>query len=135
MLCRGARLAQPVLLEAMAADCIPVIVADSIVMPFSSVIDWRRAAIFVQEDSLSDIMDILKSISDQHIIELQRQVSWLYNKYFSTIEKITATTLDIIQDRVYPQWAKVYEHWNVDPSQVKFNKHFFLSCNCDFNKF
>lgn len=102
----------------MAADCIPVIVADSIVMPFSSVIDWKRAAIFVQEDNLSDIMDILKSISDQHVIELQRQVSWLYDKYFSTIEKITLTTLDIIQDRVYPQWAKVYEQWNVDPSQV-----------------
>jgi len=31
---RGARLAQPALLEAMSAGCIPVIVADSIVMPF-----------------------------------------------------------------------------------------------------
>lgn len=31
---RGARLAQPALLEAMSAGCIPVVVADSIVMPF-----------------------------------------------------------------------------------------------------
>lgn len=39
---RGARLGQSVLLEAMAAGCIPVIIADSLVMPFHEVIDWMR---------------------------------------------------------------------------------------------
>lgn len=39
---RGARLGQSVLLEAMAAGCIPVIVADSLIMPFSGFIDWVR---------------------------------------------------------------------------------------------
>lgn len=28
------------------------------------------------------------------------------------------TTLDIIQDRVYPQWAKMYEGWNIAPLEV-----------------
>ena len=39
---RGARLAQPILLEAMASGCVPVIVADSLVMPFEEVLDWKR---------------------------------------------------------------------------------------------
>lgn len=112
-------MAQPLLLEAMAADCIPVIIADSLVMPFQSVLDWKRAAIFLPEDNLSDLMDVLKAISDQHVSEMQRQVTWLYNTYFSTIEKITMTSLDLIQDRVYPQWAKVYEQWNIASSQVR----------------
>lgn len=72
---RGARLAQPILLEVMAADCIPVIVADGLIMPFQSVIDWKRAAIFILEENLGDIMDVLKGISDDHVIEMQNQVS------------------------------------------------------------
>lgn len=47
------------------------------------------------------------------------QVKWLYEKYFSSIEKITNTVLDIIQDRVYPQWARVYEDWNIPPQEVR----------------
>ena len=39
---RGARLAQPALSDAMKAGCIPVIVADGYIMPFSEVIDWKR---------------------------------------------------------------------------------------------
>lgn len=39
---RGARLGQPTLLEALAAGCIPVILADTLIMPFAEVIDWKR---------------------------------------------------------------------------------------------
>lgn len=74
---RGARLAQPLLLEVMAANCIPVIIADSLVMPFHSILDWKRAAIFVMEENLADVMDVLKSVSDEHVIEMQNQVFFL----------------------------------------------------------
>ena len=39
---RGARLGQPTLLEALATGCIPVMCADSLVMPFQDVLDWKR---------------------------------------------------------------------------------------------
>lgn len=39
---RGARLGQPTLLDALAAGCIPIVIADAIVMPFADVIDWKR---------------------------------------------------------------------------------------------
>lgn len=39
---RGARLGQPTLLEALASHCIPVMCADSLVMPFQDVLDWKR---------------------------------------------------------------------------------------------
>lgn len=42
LIIRGARLAQSALLDAMAAGCIPVIIADSLVMPFHDVIDWTK---------------------------------------------------------------------------------------------
>ena len=33
---------QPMLFDALKAGCIPVIVADGYVMPFSEVLDWKR---------------------------------------------------------------------------------------------
>jgi len=42
LIIRGARLAQSALLDAMAAGCIPVIIADSLMMPFHDVIDWTK---------------------------------------------------------------------------------------------
>ncbi|XP_026466226.1 exostosin-2-like [Ctenocephalides felis] len=113
---RAARLAQQVLLEAMAAGCIPVVVADGLIMPFQQVIDWKRAAIFIQEENILSVIEVLKAISDEAIIEKRDQVLWLYKKYFSSIEAMTNTVLDIINDRVFPQFAKNYRQWNLPPN-------------------
>lgn len=43
---RGSRLSQPVLLEAMAYGCIPIVFSDTLVMPFQEVIDWNRSVHF-----------------------------------------------------------------------------------------
>ncbi|XP_076297502.1 exostosin glycosyltransferase sotv isoform X2 [Lasioglossum baleicum] len=112
---RGARLGQSTLLDCMAAGSIPVIIADSLVMPFHDVIDWTRAAIFVSEADILSIISVLKKVSLQRIIELQEQGTWLYQKYFKSMEKITETTLEILADRVFPYLARDYMFWNVPP--------------------
>ncbi|KAK6641325.1 hypothetical protein RUM44_013034 [Polyplax serrata] len=113
LIIRGARLAQQALLESLAAGCIPVIAADMMVMPFEDVIDWKRAAVVILESDLSVVIEKLTRISDLKKKELQQQGMWLYLKYFMSIEKITLTTLDIINQRVYPQNALHYEDWNM----------------------
>lgn len=109
---------QFVLLEAMAANCIPVIVVDGAVMPFSNVIDWKRAAIFVMEDYVNTVMDVLNEVSDERINEMRKQVKFLYQRYFSSLKAVVETTLDIIQDRVYPHKTKTYDDWNLRPEEV-----------------
>ncbi|EFN66281.1 Exostosin-2 [Camponotus floridanus] len=113
LIIRGARLAQSSLLDAMAAGCIPVIIADSLTMPFHDVIDWTKAAVFVREVDILLIIQLLKKISHQRIMEMQEQNAWLYNRYFSTMEKITETTLEILTDRVFPHLTRDYTYWNV----------------------
>lgn len=123
---RGARLGQPTLLEALAAGCIPVMCADSLVMPFQDVLDWRRAAVFVSEDNLGNLMEILTSVSDDRIVELQRQGGWLYEQYLSSMKVITLTTLDILNDRVFPQSAHTYQDWNMPPDPMAAKSPLFL---------
>lgn len=126
LILRGIRLAQLTLLEAMAAGCIPVISADSIVMPFQDVLDWKRAAIFVPEDDLGSVVDILNSLSDDYVGELQAQVEWFYQQYFSSLKTITLTTLDILNGRVFPQHARSYEDWNMPPNPMSTKSPLFL---------
>lgn len=110
---RGARLGQSSLLEAMAAGCIPVIIADSLIMPFHGVIDWIRAAIFVREADILMVPEILKNVSHNRVVELRDHGTWLYERYFKSIQVITETTLEIMSDRVYPHLARDYNYWNV----------------------
>jgi glucuronyl/N-acetylglucosaminyl transferase EXT2 len=42
MVLRSARLGHTALGDALMAGCIPVVVADGYILPFSEVLDWKR---------------------------------------------------------------------------------------------
>ncbi|MGH0145466.1 UNVERIFIED_CONTAM: hypothetical protein FKN15_005418, partial [Acipenser sinensis] len=114
---RGARLGQAVLSDVLQAGCVPVIIADSYILPFSEVLDWKRASVVIPEDKLSEMYSILKSIPQRQVEEMQRQAHWFWEAYFSSMKAIALATLQIINDRIYPYAARSYEQWN-DPSVV-----------------
>lgn len=97
----------------MAAGSIPVIIADSLTMPFHGIIDWTRAVIFIREVDILSLISVLKKISQERIIELQQQGAWLYEKYFKSMEKIIETTLELLADRVFPHLSRDYTFWNI----------------------
>ncbi|XP_054999663.1 exostosin-2 [Sorex araneus] len=70
---RGARLGQAVLSDVLRAGCVPVIMADSYVLPFSEVLDWKRASVVVPEEKMPEVYSILQSIPQRQIEEMQRQ--------------------------------------------------------------
>lgn len=49
---------------------------------------------------------------------MQEQNAWLYDRYFSSMEKITETTLEILADRVFPHLTRDYTYWNVPSYKV-----------------
>lgn len=110
---RGVRLAQPILIESLATNCIPVIIADNIVLPFEEIIDWTLAAIKIREADLHTINSVLKAVSQTRIKEMQRQGQFLYEKYFKDIETIVIALLDELNDRVFPHLALPYNAWNL----------------------
>ncbi|KAF3832697.1 hypothetical protein F7725_026362 [Dissostichus mawsoni] len=117
---RGARLGQAALSDVLQAGCVPVILADSYILPFSEVLDWKRASVVIPEEKLSEMYTILKSIPHRQVEEMQRQAHWFWQAYFSSMKSIGLTTLQIINDRIYPYAARTYEEWN-NPPVVKWS--------------
>ncbi|XP_022093971.1 exostosin-2-like [Acanthaster planci] len=123
---RRSRLGQAALSDALQAGCIPVVMSDTYIMPFSEVLDWQRAALIVEEALLPDLRSILNKIPPSQIKEMQRQVHFYWQQYFKSIKDITLTTLQIINDRMYPYSAKDYAYWNEPRPRVGVISPLFL---------
>ena len=102
LILRTAYLSTPLLAEALMTACIPVFVADDVVLPFEEKIDWRRAGIRIREDLLPDVVSMLSHVSAQRIAKMRSYASHVYEKYFKSMKVITLTTLEILNDRLIP---------------------------------
>ena len=125
---REQQLANTYLHDILRAGCVPVISIDTYIMPFSEILDWKRAAIFINEHRLDETLKILLKAYDDgnYYKQLQDQGRFYYENYFSSITKITWTTLDILNDRILPYRAKPYEHWNRPLMPNRPNNPFFV---------
>ncbi|KAJ1158585.1 hypothetical protein NDU88_011273 [Pleurodeles waltl] len=112
---RGRRLGSFRFLEALQAACVPVLLSNGWELPFSEVIDWKKAAIIGDERLLLQIPSIIRSISPDRVLALRQQTQFLWDTYFSSVEKIVMTTLEIIQDRIYSHMSRNVLMWNSLP--------------------
>lgn len=98
----------PAISDALMAGCIPIILIDNFVLPFSERIDWSSISIRVWEHSTNELFTILQSITAERREQLRRNGLQIWNRYFRSIEVITLTTLAIINDRVYSKPKNVF---------------------------
>nr|XP_023666236.1 exostosin-1b-like [Paramormyrops kingsleyae] len=92
---RGRRLGSFRFLEALQAACIPVVLSNGWELPFSEVIDWSSGAIIGDERLLLQIPSIVRSVHRDKILSLRQQTQFLWEAYFSSVEKIVLTTLEV----------------------------------------
>lgn len=123
---RGVRLAQPNLLESLATGCIPVIMADNIVLPFQEIIDWTLASVTIRESDLHSTISVLKAISPTKIKELRAHGKFLFEKYFKNLETIVMSLLDEMNDRVFPHLSLPYNNWNLPQNPNSAQNPLFL---------
>ncbi|KAJ6889095.1 beta-1,4-xylosyltransferase IRX10L [Populus alba x Populus x berolinensis] len=62
----------PRLVEAVIFGCIPVIIADDIVLPFADAIPWEEIGVYVDEEDVPNLDTILTSIPPEVILRKQR---------------------------------------------------------------
>uniref|UniRef100_A0A8C4THW1 Exostosin glycosyltransferase 1b n=1 Tax=Erpetoichthys calabaricus TaxID=27687 RepID=A0A8C4THW1_ERPCA len=112
---RGRRLGSFRFLEALQAACVPVMLSNGWELPFSEVIDWNTAAVIGDERLLLQIPSTVRSIHQDKILALRQQTQFLWEAYFSSVEKIVLTTLEIIQDRIFKHISRNSLIWNRHP--------------------
>nr|XP_014343012.1 PREDICTED: exostosin-1 [Latimeria chalumnae] len=112
---RGRRLGSFRFLEALQAACIPVMLSNGWELPFSEVVDWNQAAVIGDERLLLQIPSTIRSIHQDKILALKQQTQFLWEAYFSSVEKIVLTTLEIIQDRILKHISRNSLIWNKHP--------------------
>uniref|UniRef100_A0A8C1SIC6 Exostosin glycosyltransferase 1b n=1 Tax=Cyprinus carpio TaxID=7962 RepID=A0A8C1SIC6_CYPCA len=121
---RGRRLGSFRFLEALQAACVPVMLSNGWELPFSEVIDWNTAAVIGDERLLLQIPSTVRSIHQDKILALRQQTQFLWEAYFSSVEKIVLTTLEIIQDRVLQQTSRSNLMWNSHPGGLFTLPHY-----------
>uniref|UniRef100_A0A8D2NSC9 Exostosin GT47 domain-containing protein n=1 Tax=Zosterops lateralis melanops TaxID=1220523 RepID=A0A8D2NSC9_ZOSLA len=107
---RGRRLGSFRFLEALQAACIPVLLSDGWELPFSEAIDWGKAAVVGSERLLLQV-----PAPDPRVLAFQQQTQFLWDAYFSSVDKIVHTTLEIIKDRLSPPRSRSRLLWNALP--------------------
>ncbi|CAH8439986.1 unnamed protein product [Dicrocoelium dendriticum] len=129
---RGRRLGSYRFLEALQASCIPVVLSNDWELPFSEVIDWRRALVLADERLVFTLPLMLRRLSDHQILQLRQQVAFLWTTYFRSIDSIVFTTLEIIRDRVSKR-ARSYIVWNSPPGGLMFSQGYSVDeCKLPF---
>lgn len=89
--------------------CIPVILDDNYVLPFSEVLDWSQASVTCWSYDLVGVASQLRDIPESLVHEMQETVSFFYRNYFSSMASIALTTLNILNERVFPTTARGHE--------------------------
>ena len=127
---RGRRLGSYRFLEALGSGCIPVVLSNDWVKPFSSVIDWSSVVIDGDERLLLNLPEVLRSISWRKIAKMRSACLRIYDFYFSSIEKIILTTIKILEQRIQSQLSLNSFIWNImNPGALWFHNEYSNSLN------
>lgn len=70
----GYEVASPRVVEAIYTGCVPVLVSDHYVPPFSDVLNWKSFAIEVSVKDIPNLKTILSSISTKKYLKMYRRV-------------------------------------------------------------
>lgn len=108
------KISSPVLLDVMRSGCIPVVIGYDTELPFFEKLDWTSASLRMKQFSLEYVLEIISSLSLDEIDSLQTHVRHFFDSHFSSISKVVFSALDIVNERVFPNFAKCQSAWN-DP--------------------
>lgn len=70
----GFEVASPRIVEAIYAECVPVIISQNYVLPFSDVLDWDAFSVKISVSEIPRIKEILMGIPHEEYVRMQERV-------------------------------------------------------------
>lgn len=71
----GYEVNSPRIVEAIYNECVPVIIADSFVLPFSDVLNWEAFSLHVKESDIPNLKVILQNVTMETYTSMQKKIS------------------------------------------------------------
>ena len=86
--------------EALKNGAIPVILGEYAMLPFHELIQWEKAAIFVPKARVTELHFLLRTLSDNDVMDYKWHGRLFWESYFGTTTTIISTLLAVIRSRL-----------------------------------
>ncbi|KAJ9687076.1 hypothetical protein PVL29_015793 [Vitis rotundifolia] len=91
----GHEVASPRIVEAIYAECVPVLISQHYVLPFSDVLDWGSFSIQVSVNEIPNLKKILLGIPQDRYIRMQERVKQRFDVFHMIIHSIWLRRLNV----------------------------------------
>ncbi|KAF7140757.1 hypothetical protein RHSIM_Rhsim06G0180200 [Rhododendron simsii] len=99
----GYEVASPRLVEAIYAECVPVLISDGYVPPLSDVLNWKTFSVSVAVKDIPNLKTILMGISQSQYLRLHRRVKQVQRHF---VINGTPKRFDIFHMIVHSIWLR-----------------------------
>ncbi|KAI3937553.1 hypothetical protein MKW92_019853 [Papaver armeniacum] len=100
----GYEVASPRVVEAIYAECVPVLISDHYVPPFSDVLNWDAFSIQVPLSEVPNLKKILMAIPEDRYIKLQRSVKQVQRHFIAN--NGTPKRYDVFHMTLHSIWLR-----------------------------
>lgn len=107
------------LLEVLCAGSIPVVISDDSVLPFDTIIEWRRCVLVFPTSQMHRIGPTLRSLNRDEVNFRRDYCLFIYREFLENDDKIVTTTAMALKSRFFGVLPKLIPKVPLPPPHLR----------------